>query len=94
MTVSYKFLQEVPSKLEIQCEKGIYFSFDFAGILSILILSFKNMEWIWGGGWGLGGAGGLLNRQNLLSVTKVICRQSLMTALLKPHNYTEYELYC
>ena len=26
--VSYKFLQEVPSKLEIQCKKGIYFSFD------------------------------------------------------------------
>ena len=56
VTVSYKFLQEVPSKLEIQCEKGMYFSFDFAGILSILILSFKNMEWIWGGGGG--GVGG------------------------------------
>ena len=40
-----------------------------AGILSILILSVKNRE----GGEG----GGLLNGQNPLSVTKVICRQSL-----------------
>ena len=33
----------------------------------------------WGEGWGGGGdgAGGLLNGHNPLSVTKVICRQSL-----------------
>ena len=50
------------------------------GILSILILSVKN----WGGGGGGGGGrgggeevGGLLNGQILLSMTKVICRQSL-----------------
>ena len=29
MAVSYKFSEEVPSKLEMQCKKGIYFSFDF-----------------------------------------------------------------
>ena len=27
--IMYKFFQEVPSKLEIQCKKGMYFSFDF-----------------------------------------------------------------
>ena len=39
------------------------------GILSILLLSVKNRG-------GVGGVG-FLNRQNPLSVTKVICRQSL-----------------
>ena len=29
VAVSFQFLQELPSKLEIQCKKGIYFSFDF-----------------------------------------------------------------
>ena len=29
VAVSYKFLQEVPTKLEIQCKKGMYFSFNF-----------------------------------------------------------------
>ena len=29
VAASYKLLQEVPSKLQIQCKKGIYFSFDF-----------------------------------------------------------------
>ena len=29
VAVSFKFLQELPSKLEIQCKKGMYFSFDF-----------------------------------------------------------------
>ena len=29
VVVSFKFLQELPSKLEIQCKKGMYFSFDF-----------------------------------------------------------------
>ena len=39
------------------------------GILSILILSVKYRGWV--------GGGGPLNGQNLLSVAKVICRQSL-----------------
>ena len=30
VAISFKFLQELPSKLEIQCKKGMYFSFDFA----------------------------------------------------------------
>ena len=42
VVVSHKCLQEVPSKLEIQCKKGMYFSFIFVGIPSILILSIKN----------------------------------------------------
>ena len=49
-------------------KNGIYFPFDFVGILSMLILSVKNT-----GGWGFF----LLDRQNLLSVTKTICGQSL-----------------
>ena len=28
MAASYKFLSEVPSKLDIQCKRGMYFSFD------------------------------------------------------------------
>ena len=40
------------------------------GILSVLILSVKSMVERGGGRW-------LLNGQNPLSVTKVICRQSL-----------------
>ena len=39
------------------------------GILSVLILSVKNRGWV--------GGVGFLNRQNPLSVTKVICRQYL-----------------
>ena len=29
VAASFKFLSEVPSKLEIQCKKGMYFSFNF-----------------------------------------------------------------
>ena len=29
VAVSEKFLLEVPSKLEMQCKNGVYFSFDF-----------------------------------------------------------------
>ena len=49
-----------------------------AGILSTLILSVKNrgeVVMVVGGG---GGVGCLLNGQNPLNVTKVICRQSLI----------------
>ena len=41
----------ITSKLQMQCKKGVYFSFDF-GFPSILILSVKN------GGGGAGGCGG------------------------------------
>ena len=47
--MSYKSLQKVPSKLEIQCKRG----------------------------WGGVVRGFLLNGQNPLSVTEVICRWSL-----------------
>ena len=71
VVVSCKFLQEVPSKLETQCNKGVHiFHLFLVGIPSIMILSVKNR--VSGRGWR-----GLLNRQNLLIVTKVICRQSL-----------------
>ena len=29
LAVPYKLLQEVPSKLDIQCKEGMYFSFNF-----------------------------------------------------------------
>ena len=57
MALSYKFLQEVPPKLEIQCNKG-----------------------------------GLLNGQNPLSVTKVICQQSL-ALIHKTGCFFEYILW-
>ena len=37
MAVSYKFLQEVSSKLETQCKKGMCFSFNF-GLHSIAFI--------------------------------------------------------
>ena len=30
VAVSYKFLYEVPSNLELQCKKDVYFSFDIS----------------------------------------------------------------
>ena len=39
VTVLYKFLQEVPSKLEIQCKKGMYFHLILVGFPSILTLN-------------------------------------------------------
>ena len=54
-------LSKLPSKLGTQCKKF------FISILSILILSVRNSE----------GRSGLLNGKNPLSVTKIICRQSL-----------------
>ena len=78
MAVSYKYLQVVPSKLEIQCQKGMCFYLILVSIPSILILLVKNE----GGWWRWGrGAGGLLNGQNPLSVTKVICGWSLRPKL-------------
>ena len=55
----------------------IFLLFFLVGIPSIMILSVKNKVCVGGGGeeWG---REGLLNRQNLLIVTKVICRQSLI----------------
>ena len=52
MALSYKFLEEVPSKLEINVKWACIFQLILFGILSILILSFKNM-WRWGGGGGV-----------------------------------------
>ena len=57
----------------MQCKKGVYFSFDF-GFPSILILSVN----IWGGGERRGEGGCLTDKiQNLLSMAKFICWQSL-----------------
>ena len=77
VAVSYKFLQEVPSKLEIQCKKGMYFYLILVGIPSILILSLKNR----------GVRVFLLNGVNPLKVhssplAKVICRWSFTTNFL------------
>ena len=54
--------EEVPSKLEIQCKTSVHFSFNF-GWRSIQLDILLKM-------------GDLLNRQNLLSVTKAICQHS------------------
>ena len=54
--------------LEIHFKKGVYFSFDF-GWHSIHLCPLRTM----GSGGGGGGGGGLLNGQNPLSMTKVIC---------------------
>ena len=81
MSVSHKFLQEIPSKYEIQCKR--VFIFDLILILvsipSFLILSVKNR--------GIGGFG-LFSRQNLLSMVKVICLHLLSPSLL--HGVTLY----
>ena len=76
---SYKFQHlDVPSKLEINTKGACIFHLILVGILLILILSFKNRVVVvvvrGGGGW-------LLNGQNPLSMTKVICRQPLTTIL-------------
>ena len=94
MTVPYKVLQEVPSKLEIRCKnvkKACIFHLVLVGIPSVLILSVKNK-----------GSGGLLNEQNLLSMTKVICQQSLIQQNPKyskgsisfPPNWQNLCLFC
>ena len=72
-----QILKEVPSKLEIQCKKDIYmyFPFDFSwySIHFDIVCQKQGSVCVWGGG-----EGGLLNRQNPLSMTKVICRQSII----------------
>ena len=48
VTVSYKFLKELPSRLEIHCKKGMYISFNFGWYSTLLNIVLKNM----GRGWG------------------------------------------
>ena len=57
-----KYLQNLKYNAKRMC----IFHLFLVGIPSILILSVKNRGW------------GLLNRENLLIVTKVICRQFLI----------------
>ena len=59
-----KYLQNLKYNVKWTC----IFHLILVGILSILILSVKNRV----------GGRVLLNKQNLFSVTKVICRQSLI----------------
>ena len=60
--------------------KRVYiFHLILVGIPSILILSVKNTGWVF-----------LLNRQNPLSVTKVICRQSLSLNTVKANLLKTY----
>ena len=66
--VAQIFIQELPSKLEMQCKQLFFFHLILVGILSILIFSVKNKR---GMGWFL------LNGKNLLRIMKVTCRQSL-----------------
>ena len=66
MAVSFKFLQELPSKLEIQCKKGMYFSFDF-GWYFINLDIVHALRTVLGRG---GGKVGLTTRQNLVKHDK------------------------
>ena len=53
VAVSYIFLKELLSKLEIKCKRGCIFHFIFVGIPSIFILSVNNRGNV---GWaGVGG---------------------------------------
>ena len=62
------FFKKVPSKLEIQCKKGVYFLFDF-GWYSIQWLVFHSAYCLLRTvGWGV-----LFKGKNLLNVTKAIC---------------------
>ena len=65
------FYKKYLQNLKYSVKRACIFLLILVGILSILILSFKNK------GDGGKGGGDLLNGQNLLSVMKVICRQSL-----------------
>ena len=49
IAVRCNFLQEVPSKLEIQYKKGFFFHLILLGIPSSLILPFKERGWGWCG---------------------------------------------
>ena len=64
MAVYFKFLQELPVKLEIQCKKGMYISFDFGWyFINVDIIHALRTNWRRrGGGFGVG----LRTRQNLL----------------------------
>ena len=57
LALSYKFLQDVPSKLEMQYERGMYFSFDFGWYSIHFDCPLRT-----------GGGLFLLNWQNLLSM--------------------------
>ena len=69
VSVCNNILHEVPSKLEIQCKKGMYFLFDFCWYsIHFDIVRYEKGGWWWAvGGWGCEG----LNGQNLLSMKKV-----------------------
>ena len=69
MAVSYKFLEVYLQNLKYH-EKGHVFFFWFWLVFYALIFLLRT------GGWG-GCRGDLLNRQHALSLTRVICQQSL-----------------
>ena len=77
MALSHKFYKKYLQNLKYNVKRTRIFHLILFGILSILILSVKNSGEGGGGGGGGGGEEILLNGQNPLSVTKVICRQSL-----------------
>ena len=72
------YYKKYPQNFKCNVKRVCIYHLILFGIPSILVLSVKNSgvrERRAGGGGG--GAGVFLNGQNLLSVTKVICRQSL-----------------
>ena len=74
MAVSYKFLQKIHLKLDMQSEKGMYFSFSFGWYsIQLDILSVRHQEQVCVCVC-VCVCEELFSRQNLLSVTKVICQ--------------------
>ena len=83
MALSYIFLQKFFQNLKSNVKRACIFLLILVDILSILILSVKNREW----------GEGFLNKQNPLSVTKVICRQSLKKSLYKAFGSSFWDIF-
>ena len=72
VTVSYIFFKKYPQNMKYNVKEGVFFIW--------LLLAFVHPSWYFQLTTGVGGVGGvfLLNRKNLLIVTKVICQQSII----------------
>ena len=81
MAVCTNFYKKYLQNLKYSVKRAYIFHLILVDILSILILFVKN-RWLGGGGREL------LNRENSLSVTKAIYRQSL-----KGHSLDKYEFF-
>ena len=83
------FYKRYLQNLKYIVKKVCIFHLILVGILSILPLSVKNR-----GRWGARGGGDSLNWQNPLSMTKVICWQSLTIILMIFTKYFLFDFIC